>query len=398
MEFSLSIQTLLTVNSANLLVTAAVLPLIMGRELSPAARHARNALMVMAAAISCLAVASVAPTDWRFQLIAAISIAVMAASHWMSLQGLQGWLGPRKGQWVMWVVGIVGPPVYWLLYDHFHWRSAWANALLAIELALVAYACLHPQRQSPGRWRWVIFGSAAVISAFSAARVVTVLVFPQYYTGFLHANLLNVSALLASNVAVMLTTVAVLVAWREEAEMELERRALTDGLTGLANRHAWSLQSNPLFDAARRHGHKMTLLVLDLDHFKRVNDTRGHAAGDQVLHMFGGVLQAQRRSSDVVARMGGEEFMVLLPQAGVTETMLLEERLRARWEQVCREELGHFVNYSAGIAHRIERDTQLADIMARADAALYRAKELGRGRTELALESMPTAFAGLEQG
>lgn len=104
--------------------------------------------------------------------------------------------------------------------------------------------------------------------------------------------------MLAANVTLVLAMVATLVAWREEAEAQLRDQAYADALTDLANRHGWGERAPVLFDHTRRHNHPLALIMLDLDHFKRINDTQGHETGDQVL-------RENRRTSDLAARLGG---------------------------------------------------------------------------------------------
>ncbi len=157
---------------------------------------------------------------------------------------------------------------------------------------------------------------------------------------------------------------------REQILAELHTLALTDVLTGIANRRAWQvgMQSLP------RHG---GMLLLDLDHFKRVNDTWGHDAGDEVLRAFAGVLRDTVREEDLCARIGGEEFAILLPDG--EDPSPLVARIRANWAAVMTElELGT-VTFSAGAAVRQPHES-VSDLQRRCDRALYAAKQDGRNR------------------
>ena len=117
--------------------------------------------------------------------------------------------------------------------------------------------------------------------------------------------------------------------------------------------------------------------MIDLDHFKRINDSAGHAAGDAVLVQVAGLLQRQLRAEDVVGRAGGEEFWLVLPDTPRTNAIALAERLR---QQVADASLG--VTCSVGVALANAADADASQVIARADAALYRAKEGGRNRVE----------------
>jgi diguanylate cyclase (GGDEF)-like protein len=187
-------------------------------------------------------------------------------------------------------------------------------------------------------------------------------------------------AILATNVATVLMNLAVLVAWREEAEAKLRGQAYTDALTGLHNRHSWEMRGPAVFDEARRHAKPLTLLALDLDFFKHINDTRGHEAGDQVLAMVGSTILENLRSSDVAARVGGEEFVILLPQTDAAAAIQFDQRLRSALQEACKRQPTLQVDFSAGLAALQPADASLAGLMLRADRALYRAKALGRGR------------------
>ena len=125
------------------------------------------------------------------------------------------------------------------------------------------------------------------------------------------------------------------------------------------------------------------LLMLDLDHFKRVNDERGHPVGDEVLKQTGEALRAVLRASDLVGRYGGEEFCVLLRHCEPAAFSRLDERLHEALARRCRETLGFDVAFSAG-AVRVRDGETLAAAIARADDQLYRAKHAGRGRTACA--------------
>jgi len=159
----------------------------------------------------------------------------------------------------------------------------------------------------------------------------------------------------------------------------LSRDSLTDPLTGLGNRRALDL-TDP--------GGRYTLISLDLDHFKAVNDTFGHASGDLVLRRVADSIRAEIRVGDSAFRMGGEEFLVLLPDTSAEAGVVIAERIRAA---IAAQDLdGHApgggITASAGVAHSDgESPTPLSTVLARADAALYAAKDLGRDRVTLAL-------------
>nr|WP_275672593.1 GGDEF domain-containing protein [Thermomonas flagellata] len=173
-------------------------------------------------------------------------------------------------------------------------------------------------------------------------------------------------------------------AWRQRARSRaLARLALQDPLTGVANRAALEATAARWLAAARREQWPLSALLLDLDHFKAVNDRYGHAAGDAVLRACAAAWQAQLRGSDLLARTGGEEFCVLCAQTDAEAAAAVAARLlqatRALRLPAVDPQLQ--VRVSIGIA-QWERGESLAVLLDRADAALYRAKQRGRDRCE----------------
>lgn len=163
----------------------------------------------------------------------------------------------------------------------------------------------------------------------------------------------------------------------------LEVLAHTDPLTQVLNRRALTTRLNAEMERARRYQAVLTMLMLDLDHFKVVNDTHGHLVGDDVLRTVAGFLQSAIRSVDIVARYGGEEFVVVLPETGFAGGMVFAERVLA---QIARHQFGATdvpisITASVGIAvYPGENISSVDDLFARADEALYRAKAGGRNR------------------
>jgi two-component system, cell cycle response regulator len=166
---------------------------------------------------------------------------------------------------------------------------------------------------------------------------------------------------------------------------ELMDQASHDPLTGLLNRREFDARADEAVALAQRHNRALSCLLLDLDHFKEVNDVHGHAAGDQVLREAGRRLSGGCRISDVVARYGGEEFVLLLPETPPSRAVVLANKLRAALAAppVETEVALISVRASIGVAAWSEAMASPASLIAAADEALYRAKRLGRDRTEL---------------
>ncbi len=166
---------------------------------------------------------------------------------------------------------------------------------------------------------------------------------------------------------------------------ELEQLATTDTLTGINNRHRFLTLAPDKLESAMRLHHPPSLVMLDVDGLKHVNDTYGHAAGDQVLVTFAGACRKLVREIDVFARIGGDEFVLLLPETTCEEACRVMERIKMTLTTLPIDLGGqpYVVNFSAGVAGMADANESLDALLARADLALYRAKEAGRNRVAM---------------
>jgi two-component system, cell cycle response regulator len=163
----------------------------------------------------------------------------------------------------------------------------------------------------------------------------------------------------------------------------LEEQATTDGLTGLVNHRTFQERFSAMLGRAERHRFPVSMVLTDIDHFKKINDSYGHPTGDEVLRRVAAILAASARKIDIVARYGGEEFALVLEATDRVGAMNLAERIRAEVEQQSfQSQKGPFqATLSLGVASYPDDAAEKADIIARADQALYAAKHGGRNRT-----------------
>lgn len=168
----------------------------------------------------------------------------------------------------------------------------------------------------------------------------------------------------------------------EAARREAEMLADTDMLTGMNNRRAFFNLGKQTLHLAQRNATPVSLIMFDLDHFKQINDLHGHAAGDQVLQAIAKTAAEQVRASDVLARLGGEEFAILMPQTTLEQAVKLAERLRLSLELLEISFHGKRLHCtgSFGVSHAKQGQDSLDKLLARADHALYEAKHSGRNR------------------
>ncbi len=165
-----------------------------------------------------------------------------------------------------------------------------------------------------------------------------------------------------------------------ETNQILEKLAAQDSLTELANRRYFFEQATAEVLRAQRYKHPLSIQMLDIDHFKTINDRFGHAAGDSVLKAFADVLRSNLRRNDLAARIGGEEFVVLLPETGIDDAMLHAERMRQAIES-SRIQFGNqtlAITVSIGVAGLDPGELSPEPMLLRADGGLYHAKQSGR--------------------
>lgn len=162
---------------------------------------------------------------------------------------------------------------------------------------------------------------------------------------------------------------------------KLNKMAFFDQLTGLYNRHYLIESASKKVARALRHGYGLWLLVIDIDHFKSINDTYGHPVGDQVLRLVAQELEAQNRSEDITARFGGEEFVVLFDPCEEKHALIKAQRILSKVAELHPH--GIKVTISIGVSRLHPEDKEFENLLKRADEALYLAKKNGRNRVEL---------------
>jgi diguanylate cyclase (GGDEF)-like protein/PAS domain S-box-containing protein len=169
-------------------------------------------------------------------------------------------------------------------------------------------------------------------------------------------------------------------------QSHLEDMANTDSLTGLSNRQYFMHQAEKEFTRARRYARPLSVVMIDVDHFKSINDRYGHAVGDIVLREVSAICQCSLRGTDVLGRVGGEEFVLLLPDTPQANAIYVAERMREQLEKtpVQVENLVISITASFGVASLLDADINFNDILERADVAMYHAKHEGRNKVKSA--------------
>lgn len=259
-----------------------------------------------------------------------------------------------------------------ILFDSFVGTFWIATAGFSPLATCVAFAMLQANNVAAGGIRFVAQGLLAQLAGVGAG----ILVFGfTFHSPITLQHLLLCLPMMLLHPLVIGATLYDLAQSVARSRKALRTLSQTDSLTGLYNRRHWSEQAQQEFLRCQRGGQPACLALVDLDHFKAVNDTRGHLAGDELLERLGRGLRETLRDTDLCGRYGGDEFCVLLPMTQEEGARVLLERLR---EKIAREEGD--VGLSIGLAVFDGRMASVEDWIRAADQALYRAKSQGRNR------------------
>ena len=315
-------------------------------------------LLSIAAANGLLALA------WSLQFGAIIEFRGRPATHWLL------W-APTVGVFILFLA-LMGNSHAQLVTGS--WLYGAANILLAAML-------LHGRPRHIFRAEWLLAGCYLIAALTLIARGIgswadqdafATAVSHNAYDGLLD---LGIYALIVAG------SLAFLLMHKQRSDEESSRLATTDPLTGVFNRRTFIELAEQELARSRRAGTPLSLMMLDLDHFKRVNDTYGHLTGDEVLVSITRLIKDCVRRGDLIVRYGGEEFCVLLPGIPLSAATALAERIRATTASSALTAKPFKVTVSIGLtAYTGDAITTLGDLLARSDEALYRAKNEGRDR------------------
>lgn len=283
----------------------------------------------------------------------------------------------------------------WLLVTGALLASAWFVFVIpddrgryistAIVFGIINLSCVravYRPGQRPSISQHVTGFYFALGSAMLLVRVVALSLLDVPQPSIFDATLMSILLYAVGALLPVAGTIAFLLMCTERGQRELERSARLDYLTGIYNRGAIEDMGARQISAAVRHGLPLALMVVDIDHFKRVNDDFGHAAGDKALAAVVRMIQGFLRAEDLVGRLGGEEFVVLMPDTDAVQARHAAERMRAAVEAAPLSFFGveRVLTVSIGVAEYRAEDEGFARLLQRADRALYSAKHAGRNR------------------
>ncbi|WP_435627990.1 GGDEF domain-containing protein [Candidatus Ferrigenium straubiae] len=307
-----------------------------------------------------------------------------AASHALILAAIYEFQRREAPRWQYWLPVALTLLQTTLLVDDLQGRFIWGGLVYGLQMALIARALLSDRETRAGRaWR-VLFIGIVMIMLVLALRAALALfglseiAQPQKALPIHPVQLFTYVAVMAT---ALLGSIGFVLMVKERTDREIMRLAMTDSLTRIPNRRAlmeWAEHA-----LARRDGAPLALLMIDVDHFKRINDTYGHPTGDEVLRKIAELLEGRLRGYDFMGRYGGEEFCVVAPDTDREGALALAESLRAIIHATPFTDAGKAIALSVSIGVALcpsNAKCELKEILAEADAALYAAKQAGRNR------------------
>lgn len=294
-----------------------------------------------------------------------------------------------------WAAVVYGAIVWTtIVQPHIGISTAIIPGVAALSLFVsAAMIVAHRDVTRPAEW-----AAAAMMVVFGIAQLAAALVGlmqgaagdPVYRDLYLHFNFLTLPA--------GYTGIAMFVIFMLASDLleQMKDVAVRDQLTGLLNRRGFNEQGARAYSIARRARHPVSVVMTDIDRFKYINDEFGHAAGDNALCHFARILSVGRRAEDVLARVGGEEFAIVLPGTNLESALKIADSLCALIESSPIKFDGKTLPMTAsfGVATLSNRDTCLGDVIRRADRALYRSKRAGRNRVDLESSQLMLALDG----
>jgi diguanylate cyclase (GGDEF)-like protein len=323
-----------------------------------------------------------------------VANALLAAGYGLAWCGVRVFNGRAAPPWA-----VLAGATAWLvacqfeaIYGSLRLRLT-VMAVIVVTYSLLSAIDFWRARSESLMSRWPVIVLLATHAAIYATRIPLAGSFPDLTDDAVaprwFALLVLETVLLAFCVAYLFGSLA-----RERIVLWYKRASLTDPLTEVPNRRAFLVGADRLLRRARADAQPVALLALDIDHFKRVNDRFGHAAGDRVLIAFCRTAVAALRVSDLFGRTGGEEFTCLLPDTSRGDAIAVAERLRCEFAAVAFTGDGYSFTVTVSIGV-VEVKHDLVSALAAADAALYRAKQNGRNRVEADAPPLPVQAPAL---
>lgn len=324
------------------------------------------------------------PPPWVIGMIAAS----LALGIGLRYNGIEAFKGRRPQYWIpAALIALLAAQTLWFSVVHNNPQGRIVANWIVLGLAngACALALLVRVAQPLRAAYWLAGASFVVMSVIMLLRAGVVFMQDPNAVGLFAPSNINPTVFLVANLAQASLSCSLVLMINYRLADHLTSLASTDSLTGLLNRRSLSEAAVRLSAYAQRNGLTLSILVIDVDHFKVINDEYGHPAGDEVLCRLAEQMQSAIRSEDYLARIGGEEFCMLLPSTNEAEAAVLAERIRLAFAQLEIPWAGKDLRrtISIGVADSMSAGADLDGLLAAGDRALYRAKNAGRNKVAL---------------
>lgn len=311
--------------------------------------------------------------------------ALVAAGTGLQFNGIQAFKTGTCNKHIPWLLaGLVFMQNIWfvVLHPDIHARAVANSLVFAICNAACARALFIRIEQPLRTAFWFTGVSFSIVAIMLLLRAAVVFLAPANSYGLYAPTPINPVTFFIISMAQLSLAFGFVLMLNYRLSADLQKLASKDALTGALNRRSLEQEAERLFARCNRTGEKLAIMMLDVDHFKSINDRYGHPAGDEVLKHLAAVAQATIRSDDYFARYGGEEFCILLPSTSEKDAELLAERLRQKYAGLAIEFGGEILHstISIGVSDSTNAGLEFDALVAAADRAMYRAKQEGRNR------------------
>ena len=385
--------TLLLLNILITATLAACLGLVARRDRADGLFHWALALVAHTAGYMLYALRG-AVSDWFSVVLANMLIAAVFA---LMIEGLYQFQQRRPPRLRVWAPVLFVGLSFALLLDDIAARVVLMALVLSVQFVQFAGALRERWRETPGRGKQFVLAGFGLFVLALLLRAGSLLFGAVEMNSITDSNAMQAMMFSIASVAMVLTNFGMVVMTKERADARNRALALQDELTGLHNRRYIQQTLVQAVAQSLRYQRPLAVLMLDIDHFKRVNDTHGHLSGDKVLQDLAQCIRQRLRAQDIAGRWGGEEFIVILPDTDAAGARIVAEQLRVavermRFTTLSGQPLAQTV--SIGLHALQGGDDGERDLVAMADRALYLAKERGRNRVELFAEGDGPALEG----
>ncbi len=325
------------------------------------------------------------------------ALGLKAASNAMILAAIYEFQQRRAPRWMFIAPVLIACAIAVLTLNDLRMRYFWSSLIFIPQILLIAHALLSDQTTREGKaWKLMLTGIVMMVLVLTLRAGAALLSHGELAQpdNNLPLNPAQLIAFIAVMMTSLLGTIGFILLVKERTDREIMHLAMTDSLTRIPNRHALIERAEQAL--MRRSGAPLAFMMIDVDHFKLINDKYGHPAGDEVLRSVAALLAERLRKQDMLGRYGGEEFCVIAPDTELTGALTLAEALRETISAASFvTETGTLsVSISIGISLcPANAKRELKDMLAEADAALYSAKRSGRNRVvSHDVHSLPTSF------